>query len=89
MVFISDGSTWIKNWLEDAFPEALWILDYYHVYEYLHQFAETIFKAKEQHTKWMDEQKELVLQSKVTKVISNIEKRRLWEQRSQFINELL
>lgn len=74
LVFIADGGTWIKNWIEDAFPEAVSILDYYHVCEHLHQFADTIFKDKEQCKKWTDEQKELLLQSKVNEVISNINK---------------
>ena len=26
LVFIADGGTWIKNWIEDAFPEAVPIL---------------------------------------------------------------
>ena len=29
LVFIADGGTWIKNWIENAFPEAVSILDYY------------------------------------------------------------
>jgi len=35
LVFIADGGTWIKNWIEDAFPQAVSILDYYHVCEHL------------------------------------------------------
>src|SRR5205807_1593516 len=27
LIFISDGATWIKNWIEDAFPQAISILD--------------------------------------------------------------
>lgn len=74
LVFIADGGTWIKNWIEDAFPEALSILDYYHVCEHLHEFARTIFSDEAALKKWTDKQKELLLQSKVTKVISNIKK---------------
>jgi hypothetical protein len=74
LVFVSDGGTWIKNWIEDAFPEAISILDYYHVCEHLHQFADTVFTNKEQLKKWTDEQKQLLLQSKVNEVIGNIEK---------------
>ena len=72
LVFISDGGTWIKNWIEDAFPEAVSILDYYHVCEHLHQFANTVFTDVEKLKKWTDEQKELLLQSKVMEVIDNI-----------------
>ena len=72
LVFISDGGTWIKNWIEDAFPEAVSILDYYHACEHLHEFAGTVFKDKEVLKIWTEEQKELLLQSNVKKVISNI-----------------
>jgi hypothetical protein len=72
LVFISDGGIWIKNWIEDAFPEAVAILDYYHVCEHLHQFANTIFSDEAVLEKWTDEQKELLLQSKVLEVIANI-----------------
>jgi Uncharacterised protein family (UPF0236) len=74
LVFISDGGTWIKNWVEDAFPQAVSILDYYHVCEHLHQFANTIFSEEKQLKKWTDKQKELLLESKATKVIANIKK---------------
>lgn len=72
LVFIADGGTWIKNWIEDAFPEAVSVLDYYHVCEHLHQFANTVFTDETALKKWTDEQKELLLQSKVAEVIANI-----------------
>ena len=28
IVFISDGAPWIKNWIEDAYPNAILILDF-------------------------------------------------------------
>jgi Uncharacterised protein family (UPF0236) len=74
LVFIADGGTWIKNWVEDTFPQAISILDYYHVCEHLHQFAKAIFSEEKQLKKWTDKQKELLLESKVTKVIANIKK---------------
>lgn len=74
LVFISDGGTWIKNWVDDAFPQAISILDYYHVCEHLHQFANVVFSNEKQINKWTDKQKELLLESKVIKVIANIKK---------------
>jgi hypothetical protein len=74
LVFIADGGTWIKNWVEDAFPQAISILDYYHVCEHLHQFAKTIFSEEKQLKKWTSKQKELLLESKATKVIANIKR---------------
>jgi hypothetical protein len=74
LVFIADGGTWIKNWIEDAFPQAVSILDYYHVCEHLHSFATVAFSDDAKRKKWTDKQKELLLQSKVTTVIKNIKR---------------
>jgi hypothetical protein len=75
LVFIADGGTWIKNWIEDAYPQAISILDYYHVCEHLHQFANTIITDEAELKKWTEKQKELLLQSKVTEVIENIKQK--------------
>lgn len=74
LVFIADGGTWIKNWIEDAFPQAISILDYYHACEHLHLFATAAFSDEAKRKKWTDRQKELLLQSKVLTVIKNIKK---------------
>lgn len=72
LIFISDGATWIKNWIEDAFPDAISILDYYHACEYLHDFSSSFFRDKEKEEKWTGRQKELLLKSQVAKVIKHI-----------------
>ncbi len=75
LVFVSDGATWIKNWSEDAFPNAVSILDYYHVCEHLHEFSNSIFSDKVKEKQWTDKQKEWLLAGKVHTVISNIKKK--------------
>ena len=72
LIFISDGATWIKNWIEDAFPKAISILDYYHACEHLHQFSNNYFKDKGAEQIWTSRQKELLLESQVLEVIKNI-----------------
>jgi Uncharacterised protein family (UPF0236) len=72
LLFISDGATWIKNWIEDAFPGATSILDYYHACEHLHEFSNSFFKDKEVEQKWTTQQKELLLKSQVIEVLKNI-----------------
>ena len=72
LVFISDGAPWIRNWIEDAFPDAVSILDFYHASEHLHGFVEQFFKDKKAGSKWAEKQKELLLEGKVTQVIKNI-----------------
>lgn len=72
LVFISDGATWIRNWIEDAFPHAVSILDYYHVCEHLHEFSNSIFNDKRKEKIWTDKQKEWLLEGKTATVIKNI-----------------
>jgi hypothetical protein len=72
LVFITDGATWLRNWIEDSFPDAISILDFYHATEHLHEFSSQFFKDKEQEQRWTEQQKELLLASKTTQVIENI-----------------
>lgn len=46
LVFILDGTTRIRDWIENAFPDAISILDYFHVIEHLHEFIDSYFKEK-------------------------------------------
>jgi hypothetical protein len=72
MVFLSDGAPWLKNWIEDAFPSALSILDFYHLLEHLYLFAEAFFPDKEQGRQWVEHQKALFRESKAGEVMENI-----------------
>ncbi|MCY7293724.1 MAG: hypothetical protein LH615_16220 [Ferruginibacter sp.] len=72
LVFINDGAIWIKNWIEDAYPQAVSVLDYYHACEHLYQFTEVHFKDKLTGQNWAEAQKELMLNSEVGKVIKHI-----------------
>lgn len=72
LIFISDGAPWIKNWIEDAFPAAISVLDYYHACEHLHEFSNSFFKDKALEQKWTTEQKELILRSQAVEVLKNV-----------------
>jgi Uncharacterised protein family (UPF0236) len=72
LVFICDGAPWIKNWIEDAFPEAVSILDYYHACEYLYGFADSFFSDKEAKNQWAEQMKELLLDSRVDCVMETV-----------------
>lgn len=43
IVFISDGATWIRNMINELFPEAIQILDKYHLIENIYEYAKFIF----------------------------------------------
>jgi hypothetical protein len=64
-VFLTDGTTCIKNWIEDSYSGSVAILDYYHACEHLHAFAESSFKDLELREKRFREQKELLYGSQV------------------------
>jgi len=86
LIFISDGAPWIRNWVEDAYPKAISILDYYHAAEHLHGFAEKHFKDEKRRKQWTERQKELLLKSKVSVVIKNIKRLSDGKEASQLID---
>ena len=46
-VFISDGATWIRNMVEEIFPDAQQILDFFHLCENVNTFAKYLFAMDE------------------------------------------
>ena len=72
MIFITDGAPWLRNWIEDAFPQATAILDFYHLLEHLYEFAEAFFADAQQGKQWVEQQKELLLNSHAAVVIDNV-----------------
>lgn len=42
LVVITDGATWMRQWIEDQFPDATHILDFYHAFEHLCDFASVL-----------------------------------------------
>ena len=73
LVFITDGAPWLRNWIEDAYPQALSVLDFYHLSEHFYGFAELFFSDKQERDEWVTTQKQLSLESNMAVVIKNIE----------------
>jgi hypothetical protein len=42
-VVLSDGATWIRNMVEELFPDAQQILDFFHLCENVHTYAKSLF----------------------------------------------
>lgn len=72
LIFINDGALWIKNWIEDTYPRAIQILDWYHAMQHLGSFAEQYFQEVDIRRKWIKKQEKLLYNGKVEKVIVNI-----------------
>ena len=54
-VVLGDGATWIRTMVEEYFPDAQQILDYYHLCENVHEYARHYFKMDEARSKgWAD-----------------------------------
>jgi len=69
IVVISDGATWIANWIKKDFSNATLILDFYHAKEKLCEFATMVFNSKDKRTNWIEKQAQDLLEGKVDNVI--------------------
>jgi hypothetical protein len=43
IIFISDGASWLRNMISELFPEAIQILDKFHLIENIYQYANFVF----------------------------------------------
>ncbi len=69
LIFVCDGAKWIWRLVEENFPEAIQILDWYHAVEYLTPVAQALFSEKEQQMAWMATMKEHLWFSRTQTVI--------------------
>ena len=51
VIFITDGATWIRNMINEFYPDAIQILDLFHLKENIHTYAKIIFKDNERKIK--------------------------------------
>ena len=54
VIFITDGATWIRNMINEFYPNAIQILDLFHLKENIHEYAKVIFKDNERKIKNFD-----------------------------------
>lgn len=71
-VFIADGAKWIWNWVEDCYPDAVQILDFYHAVEKLGAYAFLQYPEEKQRQLWMEQKKEALLRGGVEQIITNL-----------------
>jgi len=72
-ILISDGATWIRNLREEVFPDALQILDYYHLCENVHTFAKHLFSMDETKYKlWADDICKALKKSQFQQVLKDL-----------------
>lgn len=51
LIFISDGATWIRNMINDFYPNAIQIIDLFHLKENISDYAKVIFKDNDRKIK--------------------------------------
>jgi hypothetical protein len=69
LIFVCDGAKWIWRLVEENFPEAIQILDWYHAVEYLTPVAQALFKEVDKQTEWLAIMKEHLWFSRTQVVI--------------------
>ena len=73
LVFITDGAVWMRNWMNEAYPEAIQILDFYHLCEHLAKFAKSaVSSVRKNHLQWYNRQKKAIRAGKAQQVIKRI-----------------
>jgi len=70
LVFVCDGALWIKNWMQEMYPEATQILDYFHAVEHLGKMAEHI--VSEPKKEWTKRYATKLLEEGIEKTIQSL-----------------
>jgi hypothetical protein len=71
-VFISDGARWIRDYISDFYPQAIQIIDFYHVKEHIAKFAKISKIEANKRTGWIEDISKLLLDSDLESVIAQI-----------------
>ena len=71
-VFIADGAPWIWNWVEDCYPDAVQILDFFHAVEKIGTYAALQYSDTKERAQWLDQQKTRLLNNEAEKIIEEL-----------------
>lgn len=73
VVVIGDGAQWIWNMCEDLFPDAVRILDYFHLSENTHGYAKVLYPEDEVGRRiWVNTVLDFIKEEKVTEALEYI-----------------
>ena len=72
LVFISDGSIWLRQMMEKSYPEATLILDMYHVLAHIGEVGKAALGTGKASSEWFKVQRKLLLDSFLNEVLVNI-----------------
>lgn len=83
-VLITDGATWITNWVLEAYPGSLQILDFYHVCDKLAQVSQSASCGQP----WFEQQKVRLLAGESAVVCEAIKKLSSFESQIEIVSYL-
>ena len=83
-VFITDGASWITNWLTSTYPDSLQILDFFHVCEKLATVPQLVACKKD----WFECHKVLLLAGSIDAVCSSIKQLKKFDGQTELLNYL-
>jgi hypothetical protein len=72
LVFISDGSVWLRQMMEKSYPQATLILDMYHALEHIGEVGKAALATDKAVSTWFKVQRKLLLDSNLDEVLTNI-----------------
>lgn len=90
-IFIADGAKWIWNYIEDAYPQSVQILDFFHAVEKLGLYANARYPMDEEYRKeWLHVQKQRLLTGGIADIIKELEQVTTYSQEGlQALKEVL
>jgi hypothetical protein len=74
LIFLGDGAEWIWNLVQEHFPEAVQIVDWFHATEYIAPVANAAFTDKAKRQAWSDQLRTDLWDGQLTQVIAAFER---------------
>ena len=74
LIFVCDGATWIWKLVEQYYPQAVQIVDWYHAEEHLERVAQEAFTDRVPRDAWFKETQASLWDGRVTDVIRHCER---------------
>lgn len=76
VVVVGDGAAWIWKMCEELFPDAVQILDFYHMSENVHNYGKSLYPEDEvTRKKWVNKVLDGLKEGKIDEVMSIVEER--------------
>jgi hypothetical protein len=70
LIFVADGAEWVWNIVQQHYPQAVQIVDWFHACQYLSPVAAAAFKDPQQRHTWLESVKTLLWEGELDAVIA-------------------